>query len=69
MRRRDVNKIVAGLLVLTAIVMIFGIAMNISTMSIPPEETSGTSGKVQLYVTAEVGSPTTGEVSLVVGGG
>ena len=68
-RAGNMNKIIATLLVLTAIVLVAGIAFNLATMTMPIDEDSGTSGKVNVYVTADVpASPATGEVSLVVTG-
>lgn len=66
----NTNKLIAALLILTAIVLIAGIAVNVSTMGMPAEETSGARGEVKLYVTGEEKpASTTGTVSLVVTGG
>lgn len=65
-KQENVNKAIAVLLVLTVIVMLAGIALNMPT-SLPTGNDQGASGKVNVYVTAKVSSPSTGgKVSLVV---
>ena len=65
----NMNKLVAALLVLTAIVLVIGIGMNIYSMSVPTEKASGTTGEVKLYVSGEAEpTSTTGKVSVVVNG-
>ena len=62
---RNISKVVAVLLVLTVVVMIAGMALNIST--VPEQKTTEASGKVNLVVSARIApTPTTGEVTLVV---
>ena len=64
-KQENVNKAIAVLLVLTVIVMLAGIALNMPASL--PTQNPGASGKVNVYVTAKISSPSTGgKVSLVV---